>query len=214
MKIQIPLIVSCLIAGHVIGAGAEVANSEIAPTPAEVSTPALPVSDKPFAQWLGGNMPTQLLRVMPGETPTHLRYAPEYIDQYEVIGTGPVEIPPSARETLKETLANSGGFGALRTDRCKFRPGLSLRAGAGADQIDLLVCFACDEIGIVPSGQPLQALYSFDQATRDVLLNLAKTLLPQDEAIQELPTIRRDKAAPPLPAPRLPEPATEDNGPE
>jgi len=214
MKIQIYVMLSCLVAGHVIGAGAEVPGAEIAPTPTEVTTPAVPVSDKPFAQWLGGNMPTQLLRVMPGETPTHLRYAPEYIDQYEVIGTGPVEIPPTARETLKETLANSSGFGALRTDRCKFHPGLSLRAGAGKDQIDLLVCFACDEIGIVPGGQPLQVLYSFDQPTRDVLLNMAKSLLPQDEVIQELPGVRRDKTASPLPAPRLPEPSKSDDGTE
>lgn len=206
MKNSIKLILCGLLIGKVMAAEPiETPDMEIpAPTPAEV-----PVSDKPFADWLGNRAPSELFRVMPGETPAHLRYAPEYIDQYEVIGTGPVAIPENVQVTLKKAFQNNAAFGPLRIDRCKFRPGLSVRAGEGTDRMDFLICFACDEIGVVPMGQPLQALYSFDQPTREILLNMAKQLLPNDEAIQELPAIRRDKAAPPPPAPALPEPATE-----
>lgn len=176
------------------------------------STASVPVSDRAISDWIAGRVPGKLLRVMPGETPVHLRYAQEYIDQYEVIGSSPVTIPADAQDVLKSVLDNEAGFGPLRPDRCKFRPGLSFRIGTGSDQLDLLVCFACDEIAVVPAGKSVQAIYAFDQPTRDILLNLSKSLLPSDEAIQELPAVRRDKAAPPPPAPPLPD-TTGDQGP-
>jgi hypothetical protein len=118
------------------------------------------------------------------------------------------ETPAADQGGLKGALTNANGFGPLRPDWCKFRPGLSLRSGAGSEQQDLLVCFACDELAVVPAGGKMQAIYAFDQPTRDTLLNLAKALLPDDEAIQELPAVRRDKAAPAPPAQSLPDPET------
>jgi len=187
------------------------AAAVIAETPApETAEPVqeIPVTDKPLTEWIGDRVPTHLLRVIPSETPAHLRFAPEYIDQFEVLGGAPVPIPVADQGDLKSVLANENGFGPLRPDRCKFRPGLSLRSGAGSEQQDLLVCFACDELAVVPAGGKIEAIYAFDQPTRDTLLNLAKALLPDDEAIQELPAVRRDKAAPAPPAQSLPDPET------
>jgi len=157
--------------------------------------PEVPVDSRPFPEWLGGAEPTRLSRVMPGETPDNLRHADEYIGRYEVL-PGTVALPPAWIEKLAPVLANASAFGELRPDRCRFRPGVALRATTG----DLLICFACDEIGVVPEDGKLVAVYSFDQATRDALLSLSKQLLPDDEAIQELPEVRRDTAPPPIPA--------------
>jgi len=198
-------LVLALVASLAISSGTA---AEPEPTPPE-STAPLPISDKPFSEWSIGRTFTHLLRVVPSETPAHLRYAPEYIAQFEVLGGSPVPIPAPDQEVLTALLASSSAFGPLRPDRCKFRPGLSLRSGEGSTQQDLLICFACDEIAVVPAGGEISAIYSFDQPTRDILLNLSKKLLPDDEAIQELPPVRRDKAAPPPPAQPLPEP--EDN---
>ncbi|MFY8216303.1 MAG: hypothetical protein ACOVMP_06845, partial [Chthoniobacterales bacterium] len=122
--------------------------AEPTPTPAE-PTQEIPVSDKSLAEWIGDRTPTHMLRVIPSETPAHLRFAPEYIDQFEVLGGAPVPIPSADQAVLKSLLASESGFGPLRPDRCRFRPGLSLRSGAGSEQQDLLICFACDEIAVV-----------------------------------------------------------------
>lgn len=172
----------------------------VEPTPTPV--PPDPTSDRPFASWLPNFVPSEVFRVMPGETPAEQRFAENYIDRFEVIGSA-VPIPTVTAKRLITTLLNSPGFGELRRNRCKFRPGISFRGGEGDARVDLLVCFACDEIGIVPAGKSLAAVYAFDQSTRDVLLAAAKELLPKDEAIQELPEVRREGVAPALPVPIL-----------
>lgn len=182
---------------------------EVPLDPPTVAVPDVPISDQPISAWLGDRtLPTLLLRVMPGATPQNQRYAPEYIDSWEVIGGSPAEIPAADGEILSGLLQGGEGFEPLRPDRCKFRPGLSFRSGETDADFDLLVCFACDEVGVVPrESNKLVAVYAFDQPTRDVLLDLAKRLLPDDEAIQELPPVRRDTTARP---PSVPIP--EDTG--
>ena len=84
------------------------------------------------------------------------------------------------------------------------RPGVAYRFGTGADAVDLLVCFSCDKVAFIqPGADTVGIVHHITQPTRDALLSLAKELLPQDEAIQELPKVRGTH---PVPAPYAPLP--------
>lgn len=154
-----------------------------------------------------GNRPaTEIRRIIPSETPDSLRL-PEltYIANFEVLGQ-PDALTADQATTLTKLIADPSAFAADGEATCKFRPGVALRFGADSDTIDLLVCFACDEVATVPLGQGIQQLALMPQSSRDTLLDLAKAALPKDEAIQELPAIRREG---PAPAPAPPAPTTE-----
>ncbi len=159
------------------------------------------VHAEPISDVLGDRAPTEIRRIIPSETPTHLRLdGIEFIAGYEVIGQ-PIALTTDQIATLEDLTTDPAAFDSDGVATCKFRPGIALRYGAGEDVIDLLVCFACDEVASVPTGQDVTQLAIIPQSTRDVLLDLAKTALPDDSAIQELPDVRRKGAAPPPFAP-------------
>ncbi len=158
----------------------------------------------PVADLLGGRAPTAILRTMPSDTPPNQRLdGLAFIAGYEAIGA-PVPIPAEKAAALAARLKDPGSTDAENNDE-HMRPGVAYRFGAGADAVDVLVCFSCDKIAVLPAGAPaITETFHLTQATRDVLLDLAKQLLPEDEAIQELPRVRRVHPAPP---PDVPVPA-------
>lgn len=150
---------------------------------------------------IGDRPATEIRRIIPSETPANLRL-PEltYVADFEVLGQ-PDALTADQTATLAKLIADPAAFDADGEATCKFRPGVALRFGTAPDAIDLLVCFACDEVAAVPSGQGIEQLALMPQSSRDVLLNLSKEALPNDEAIQELPAVRREGPAPAPPAP-------------
>jgi hypothetical protein len=156
---------------------------------------------KSIAEILGDRMPTTAERTMISPTPPEQRLAGVvYIGGYEVIGkTAAISKEQSAQ--LATLLKDSAGFPQGQPAKCGFRPGVVFRFGSGADAIDMLVCFSCDEIALVPYGKDAVATSGFSQSSRDVMLNLTKKLFPTDEAIQALPKVRSEQAVPPPVAP-------------
>ncbi len=150
---------------------------------------------------IGQRLPTTILRTMPSDTPPNQRLAGlNFIAGYEVIGQ-PVPLSAAQAGRLAETMKNPAACDTTQNEE-RLRPGVAYRFGSGADAVDLLVCFSCDKIALVPPGAVgIASTHHITQATRDVLLGLAKELLPQDEAVQELPRVRSDHPIPPPPAP-------------
>ncbi len=160
------------------------------------------------ASLIGDRSPTAILRTQPTATPPNLRFDSPHIDGYEVIGD-PVAIPAKTAATLRALFSDPGAFVPAEKNYCAFRPGVAIRSGTEADAIDILVCFACDEAIVVPSGGTKAAQVSLTVSTRTALLTAARELLPSDEAIQNLPDTRRENPPPPPSVPGPTEPATE-----
>ncbi len=158
----------------------------------------------PISEILGDRVPSEIRRIIPSETPTNLRLdGIEFIAGYEVIGQ-PKPLTADQIAALTTLTTSPAAFDSDGEATCTFRPGIALRFGTDAEVIDLLVCFACDEVATVPSGGDVTQLAIMPQSSRDTLLDLAKTALPDDQAIQELPAVRREGSAPPPYAPPVP----------
>lgn len=150
---------------------------------------------------LGDREPVSVRRTMLQPTPVAQQLAGLiFTGGYEVLGE-PVTLSAAQRERLTTALRAPGALDGEKNEE-KMRPGVSYRFGAGDDFIDVLVCFSCDRIALVPAGaaEP-SALYHLAQPTREAFLDVAKEALPTDEAIQQLPRVRSKKAVPPPPAP-------------
>jgi hypothetical protein len=160
-------------------------------------------AEKPLAALVGDRAPASIQRTMTSPTPkTQLSPSLTYVADYEVIGAT-VSLSEAQSARLAALLKNPASFTTAGQKFCGFRPGVAYRCGTGSKAIDLLVCFSCDEIAVVPLNGSIVASYSVPQPARDVLLGLAKELLPNDEAIQALPKIR---SAHPVPPPAVPVP--------
>lgn len=165
-----------------------------------VALPLRAATEDPSAL-LGDRQPTVILRTMPSDTPPNQRLdGLAFIAGYQVIGD-PAPIPAEKAAALRAALESPTAFDAASNDE-HMRPGVAYRFGAGKDAIDVLVCFSCDKVALIPPGADrITTVHHITQATRDVLLDTAKALLPQDEAIQELPKVRGTHPAPPPYAP-------------
>ncbi|MGC1481268.1 MAG: hypothetical protein WA771_12230 [Chthoniobacterales bacterium] len=151
---------------------------------------------EPISEVIGDRKATEIRRIIPAETPEAQRL-PElsYIAGYEILGD-PEILTTEQTATLEALTAKPDAFESDGEATCKLRPGVALRFGSESDAIDMLVCFACNEVAAVPLDRTITQLALMPQSSRDVLLGIAKAALPEDEAIQELPEVRREGAAP------------------
>jgi hypothetical protein len=165
----------------------------IAPSHAEDSIAAI----------IGQRAPTAILRIMPDDTPPNQRMPGlSFIAGYEVIGQ-PIPLSAEQAARLAAAIKDPAAFDGAQNEE-HMRPGVAYRFGTGADAVDMLVCFSCDKIAVVPPGAAaITSTHHIAQATRDTLLGIAKELLPKDEAIQELPRVR---SVHPIPPPAVPVP--------
>lgn len=100
------------------------------------------------------------------------------------------ELSPADLEALRGVLYDEKSYRFTQdVARCRFAPHLSFRAEAGHDTLEVLVSFSCNQVLFffgkpggrwVPKG-------TFDvKPARAKLLSLAKQVLPQDRATQQL----------------------------
>jgi hypothetical protein len=129
-----------------------------------------------------------------------------YVAGYEVLGK-PVALPAAGAAKLAELVGNPDAFTQPADDEKEdpgtaYRPGVVYRFGTDRDAVDLLVCFSCDKVAVVPAGATaIAGIRDITQPARDVLLGLARETLPGDEALQALPRVRSKKPVPPPPVP-------------
>ncbi len=160
---------------------------------------------EPIADILGDRAPIEIRRLIPSETPVNLRMEDlDFIAAYQVIGEA-TTLTLDQATTITDLTTDPNAFDSDGEATCEFKPGIAIRFGKDTNATDLLVCFACDEVATVPSGENVTQLAIMPQSSRDVLLDLAKAALPDDQAIQDLPSVRREGSAPPPFAPPPPE---------
>lgn len=161
------------------------------------STVAAVAAEEALAAVLDRMVPEAIIRVQSNVTPTELQFGEPNIAGYAILGDV-VQLSAADAEKLSGVIADTGAFEIGNQAACPFRPGLSIRFLGDGGSVDLLVCFACDEVGVVSGdGGKLGNLYTMSQTARDVLLGVAKAMLPDDEGIQSLPDVRRDGIVPP-----------------
>lgn len=106
---------------------------------------------------------------------------------YPVISQGPDRGPAFAARIA--TLLLSGRTTAGFEKECKFSPGVVFTVKSGADKVDLILCFTCDELQALslPPKAPEPVNGSFDmESARAGWIELARQGLPGDEEIQKL----------------------------
>lgn len=164
----------------------------------------LRADDTGIVQAIGDRAPTTILRMIPDMVPVGQQLASLlFIGGYQAIDRDGVPLTPDQAARLSAAVKAPGAFDTTEPE-AKMRPGITYRFGAGADAVDMLVCFSCDKVSLVPVGKDtIAATGHIAQATREVLLSIAKEALPKDEAIQELPAVRSENA---VPAPAVPVP--------
>jgi len=155
------------------------------------------------AAQLGDRTATEILRAMPSDTPPNQRLEGlTFVGGYEIIGQ-PVKLTADQSATITAALKSPAAFDSEVIEE-KMRPGIAYRFGEGTDAVNVLVCFGCDKIAVIPPGADgITTTHHITQATRDALLSTAKATLPTDEAIQELPKVRSQNPVPP-PAASIP----------
>jgi hypothetical protein len=68
---------------------------------------------------------------------------------------------------------------------CKFDPGVAYRVWSGKDSIIVIICFHCDQLGIMFDESSGQGIKDCDRA-RHALIRLAQQAFPEDKEIQGL----------------------------
>lgn len=106
----------------------------------------------------------------------------ERVGDYPILGLGP-ELEPAQIETLRDALFDTANWQFDIAKACEFMPGVDYRFIAGGEQVDVLLCFSCDEWGFLYRDR--LRIEDNDRARRK-LLELARASFPKDEVLHAL----------------------------
>jgi hypothetical protein len=117
--------------------------------------------------------------------PGILKYvrAPDMLAGYEIL-SGPVDVDAASAAELGAIFADDSIYDWERAKACEFEPGVALRFARAGSNLDVLLCFSCDELAAFREDKRLGS-EDFDVA-RPRLLAVVKRLFPGDEKIQSL----------------------------
>ena len=101
---------------------------------------------------------------------------------YEIISTV-VALNSASRKELSSIIEDHHTYlrNAIPMD-CLFRPGVAFRFSDQQNQVDLLICFSCNELRYYLNGRVVGQSYFKSQNLR----SLVQQLFPEDEKIQKL----------------------------
>ena len=108
---------------------------------------------------------------------------PQGIYGYPVVSSA-VPIDDVSRANLSKVLSDPGTYLWDVAKACEFLPGVALRFAGDNVNVDILICFYCDELEIYMNGK--RAGHEDFDPRRSDLLRVVKKLFPEDEAIQAL----------------------------
>ena len=91
------------------------------------------------------------------------------------------------RDCRQAVLRNDASYAWNIAKQCIFDPGVAYRVWRGNESVVILICFHCDEVGIVADKtQPEEITIHSCDPGRPALLKLAKEAMPDDKEIQAL----------------------------
>ena len=108
---------------------------------------------------------------------------PGKLHGYPII-SAPSPLDDASKTTLSKVLTDPNTYLWDVAKGCEFLPGVALRLADANVQVDVLVCFSCDELEMYTNGKRV-GHEDFDPRRTD-LLRVAKKLFPKDENIQAL----------------------------
>lgn len=98
--------------------------------------------------------------------------------------SGPTPIDDASKATLSKVLTDPNSYLWDVAKGCEFLPGVALRLADDKMQVDVLICFSCDEFAFYLNGKHV-GHEDFDPRRAD-LLRIAKKLFPQDDKMMSL----------------------------
>jgi len=114
--------------------------------------------------------------------------APRQIVGYPLLATGKEQGNDFAKR-LGKVLLNDGTYEWDLAKGCKFDPGVAFRIWTGNHSALALICFHCDQIGIIADESSPRSLRVHDaDPGRAALLKLARESFPDDRDLQKLTT--------------------------
>ena len=117
-------------------------------------------------------------RLPPASTPH------DSLDEYEMIA-GPIEVPDATASDLKDLILSPSVYGWEYVKACgEPEYGVRFQFQHMEEDVDVLVCFKCDHVGVYRNGLWVSGEDCDD--ARDDLLGIVKPLFPNDPSIQSL----------------------------
>ena len=108
---------------------------------------------------------------------------PKQLQGYPII-SGPTPIDDASKAALSKVITDPNTYLWDVAKSCEFLPGVALRSADAKVQVDVLICFSCDELEIYTNGK--RAGHEDFDPQRSNLLRVTKKLFPKDEKIQAL----------------------------
>jgi hypothetical protein len=105
------------------------------------------------------------------------------IHAYPII-SGPVPVDDATAAMLADVLTDDSTYLWDIAKACEFLPGVALRYHGDGIDVDVLLCFSCDELEVYRNGAEV-GHEDFDPRRAD-LVRIAKRLFPEDETIKGL----------------------------
>ena len=110
----------------------------------------------------------------------------EKLAGYPLISTGK-EQGKEFGAKLSEIVRDDSTYEWNIAKACEFAPGVAYRVWSGKESIIVLICFHCDQIGVIPDESTPTKIHVHDfDAGRAALVKLARTAFPDDKVIQGL----------------------------
>jgi hypothetical protein len=105
---------------------------------------------------------------------------------FPLLSTGKEQGKDFARR-LGAVLLNDGTYEWEMANGCIFDPGVAFRVWSGSESVLAIICFHCNQIGIVPDEANPRSLRVHDaDPGRPALLKLAREVFPDDVDLQQL----------------------------
>ena len=110
-------------------------------------------------------------------------YYEESLSDYET-AAGPIEIADATATQLRTLLLDPSSYDWETAKGCEPDYGVRIQFQHDTDEVDVLLCFACDILAVYHNGTIVGG-EDFDEI-RSQLVAIVKDLFPDDEAIQSL----------------------------
>lgn len=110
-------------------------------------------------------------------------YYHESLSDYETTA-GPIDVADASASQLRTLLLDPSVYDWASAKGCEPDYGIRIQFQHDTDEVDVLLCFACDILAVYHNGMFVGG-EDFDEI-RSQLVAIAKDLFPDDEAIQSL----------------------------
>ena len=131
-----------------------------------------------------GDARVEAYRILPPHLAGEIPVPPDSIELHgHQVLAGPVSVDAESIALLSDVLTSDGTYEWDMAKACEFMPGVAIRYVQGKLEVDVLLCFSCDEWGFLHAGS--LRVEDNDDARR-ALVSLSRVVFPDDEVLRGL----------------------------